>query len=335
MSGDSYYGDPIINPPIWEERDIAGYLFTGGLAGASSLLAAGADMTGRPVLARRCKLAAVAAAGVSLTALVHDLGRPARFLNMLRVFKPTSPMSVGAWILAGYAPLAGAAALSDLTGRPRRPGTAAGLGAATLGAGVASYTAALIADTAVPAWHEGRRELPFVFVGSAASAGAGFGLIAAPLSENAPARRLAVLGAGLELAAEQVMRRRMGMVSEALESGTRTAAPAAGKDPHRRRRSQRAHRRAPQSHRRRCQRSRAARRVGPHPVWNLRSRHGVGPRPPLHRRATTRPRRRDEGRDSWPVVRRDMATRFGARATALASWSSRPSRPRTPASTSW
>ena len=220
MSGDSYYGDPIINPPIWEERDIAGYLFTGGLAGASSLLAAGADATGRPVLAQRCKLAAVAAVGVSLTALVHDLGRPARFLNMLRVFKPTSPMSVGAWILAGYAPLAGAAALSDLTGRARRPGTAAGLGAAALGAGVASYTAALIADTAVPAWHEARRELPFVFVGSAASAGAGFGLIAAPLSENAPARRLAVLGAGLELVAEHVMQRRMGMVSEALESGT-------------------------------------------------------------------------------------------------------------------
>ena len=57
---DSYYGNPIINPPVWEERDIAGYLFAGGLAGASSILAAGADLTGRPRLARRAKLCASA-----------------------------------------------------------------------------------------------------------------------------------------------------------------------------------------------------------------------------------------------------------------------------------
>ena len=56
--GGSYYGKPIINPPVWEELDIAGYLFAGGLAGASSILAAGADFTGRPLLARRSKLCA-------------------------------------------------------------------------------------------------------------------------------------------------------------------------------------------------------------------------------------------------------------------------------------
>src|SRR5579862_5965615 len=79
--GGSYYGDPIINPPVWEERDIAGYLFAGGLAGASSILAAGGDLSGRPRLARRCKLCASGALGVSIVALVHDLGRPARFIN--------------------------------------------------------------------------------------------------------------------------------------------------------------------------------------------------------------------------------------------------------------
>jgi hypothetical protein len=63
-----YYGRPIIKPPVWEEREIAGYLFTGGLAGASSILAAGADLTGRPALARGSRVMAVGAIGVSLGA---------------------------------------------------------------------------------------------------------------------------------------------------------------------------------------------------------------------------------------------------------------------------
>jgi hypothetical protein len=218
-SDSSYYGKPIINPPVWEELDIAGYLFAGGLAGASSLLAAGADITGRPAMARSSKLCASAAISASLVALIHDLGRPARFVNMLRVFKPTSPMSVGVWILGAYAPLNFASTASDLTGVAPRTGRLAGLGAGVLGTAVASYTAVLIADTAVPAWHEGHRELPFVFIGSAASAGAGFALIAAPLSENAPARRLALLGTTAELVAEQLMERRLGMVSETMHKG--------------------------------------------------------------------------------------------------------------------
>ena len=216
----SYYGNSIINPPVWEERDIAGYLFAGGLAGASSLLAAGADLTGRPRLARRAKLCATTAIGASLAALINDLGRPARFLNMLRVFKPTSPMSVGVWILFVYAPLNVAGSASELTGIVPRLGRAAGVGAGLLGPAVSSYTAALIADTAVPAWHEGHREMPFLFVGSAASAGAGFGLLAAPLAENAPARRMALLGAAGELVAEQLLERRLGMVVETMREGT-------------------------------------------------------------------------------------------------------------------
>jgi hypothetical protein len=217
--GDSYYGQQIVKSPTWAELDIAGYLFAGGLAGASSILAAGADLTGRRRLARRSRVAATAAIGVSLGALIHDLGRPERFLNMLRVFKPTSPMSVGVWILTGYAPLAAATALSDLSGRLRLGGRACGLGAAALGAPVATYTAALIANTAVPAWHEGRRELPTLFAGSAAAAAGGFGLLVAPVVENAPARRMAVLGAMGELGAERALERRLGMVSEALHEG--------------------------------------------------------------------------------------------------------------------
>jgi formate-dependent nitrite reductase membrane component NrfD len=216
----SYYGKPIINLPVWGERDIAGYLFAGGLAGASSILAAGADLSQRPRLARRCKLCASGALSVSFAALVHDLGRPERFINMLRTFKPTSPMSVGSWLLGVYGPLNAAAVLSDVFGVAPRAGRAASVTAGALGAGVASYTGALIANTAVPAWHGGHRELPFVFVGSAASAGAGFALIAAPAVEAGPARRMAVLGAAGELVAGQLMERRLGMVAEALQTGS-------------------------------------------------------------------------------------------------------------------
>jgi hypothetical protein len=217
--GESYYGKPIINPPVWEELEIAGYLFTGGLSGASAILAAGADLTGRPALARGARLMATGAIMVSLGALVKDLGRPQRFLNMLRVFKPTSPMSVGVWILVGYAPLTAAAAASEVFGRAPRTGRAAGLAAALLGSGVSTYTGALISNTAVPAWHEGRREMPILFAGSAASAAAGWGLVVAPSAESEPARRLAILGALVELGAGQALSRRLGMISEALDEG--------------------------------------------------------------------------------------------------------------------
>jgi formate-dependent nitrite reductase membrane component NrfD len=217
----SYYGRPVVKEATWAPLDIAGYLFLGGLAGASSPLAAGAQLSCRPGLARPLKLGAAGAISLSLVALVHDLGRPARFLNMLRVFKPTSPMSVGVWILTAYAPAAGAAALGELVPLERlqplaKLGTAA---AAMLGPAVASYTGVLIANTATPAWHEGHREMPFVFVGSAASAAAGLGLLGAPLGENTPARRLAVIGALAELGAVRLLQRRVGVVAETYKCG--------------------------------------------------------------------------------------------------------------------
>ncbi|MFA3879467.1 NrfD/PsrC family molybdoenzyme membrane anchor subunit [Streptomyces sp. MMCC 100] len=215
----SYYGKPILNKPTWKALDIAGYLYLGGLAGGSSLLAAGAHVTGRPALARVAKFGAAGGISLSLAALVHDLGRPCRFLNMLRVFKPTSPMSVGSWLLAGYAPLTMAAVAADVTGRYRLVGAAATASAAVLGPAVATYTAVLISDTAVPSWHEGYREMPFVFAGSGATAAAGLVLTGAPVREAGPARRAAVLGAVLELGSFQVMKRRMGLAAEPFEQG--------------------------------------------------------------------------------------------------------------------
>jgi hypothetical protein len=211
----SYYELPIINKPVWESPDIPGYLFLGGLAGASSVAAAAASLTRRTVMARGLKLTSTGAIALSGAALVHDLGRPARFLNMLRVFKPSSPMSVGSWLLVGFAPLSAAAAFSALTGRLKVVGAAGTAGAALLGPLVATYTAALISDTAVPAWHDGYREMPFVFAASAASSAAGVGLLVAPLHESAPVRRLGLVAAAAELGLLEVMKRRMGEVGEA------------------------------------------------------------------------------------------------------------------------
>jgi HAMP domain-containing protein len=215
----SYYGQPIINPPVWEELEIAGYLFCGGLAGASSILAAAATASGRPRLAARSRLCASGAVTISFVALIKDLGRPKRFVNMLRVFKPSSPMSVGTWILSAYAPLNYLASATTVARRHGQIGAAAGFGAAVLGSGVASYTAALIADTAVPAWHEGHRELPFLFAGSAASAAGGFGLLAAPLTENVPAARMALIGGAGELIAERLLERRLGPIARSMHEG--------------------------------------------------------------------------------------------------------------------
>lgn len=215
----SYYGRPVLKPPTWKALDIAGYLFLGGLAGASSTIAAGAEATGRAGLAKHSKIGALAAISLGTVGLVHDLGRPSRFANMLRVLKPTSPMSVGSWLLSLYAPAAGIAATTSLLGRFTKLGRAATWGAGLLGPAVASYTAVLISDTAAPAWHDGRNEMPFVFVGSAAAAAGGFGLLTAPAHEAGPAARAALLGAGVETASLQLMKQRMGLASETYEQG--------------------------------------------------------------------------------------------------------------------
>jgi hypothetical protein len=227
----SYYGRPVVRPAPWT-WDIPAYLFLGGLAGGSSLLAAGASATGRPHLRRTSRLGALGAISASMYFLVHDLGKPARFHHMLRVAKPTSPMSVGTWVLTAYGPMAGLAGVAELRGwlpGPLRNGLVgrllglaaapAGGAAALLAPAVASYTAVLLADTATPSWHEAHRELPFVFVGSAGAAAGGLGMLGAPVAEAGPARRLAVTGALLELAAEHAMESSMGITAEPLHSG--------------------------------------------------------------------------------------------------------------------
>ncbi|MFF1957554.1 NrfD/PsrC family molybdoenzyme membrane anchor subunit [Streptomyces sp. NPDC058220] len=216
---DSYYGRPVIKAPSWSARDIAGYFFLGGLAGAGSVLAAGAHLSGRTAAATAMKISSLAAVTLSAAALVNDLGRPSRFVNMLRVFKPTSPMSVGSWLLSAYGPCAGAAAFCAVTGRLPRAGAAATSAAAVFGPAVAAYTAVLAADTAVPAWHGAHRELPYVFSASAVAAASGMALVLAPPRESAPARYAAVLAAVGEVSAMTAAERRLGMVAETYREG--------------------------------------------------------------------------------------------------------------------
>ena len=216
---ESYYGKQIIKTPTWKTPDVPLYLFLGGLSGASALLAEGAALADLPQLERVTRLVAASGAAAGTVALIHDLGRPERFLNMLRVVKPTSPLSVGSFILAPFASLSGAAAASLVTGRLPRLGRLAGVGAAAFGPPLATYTAALVANTAVPAWHEAHRELPFVFAGSGAAAAGGLAMVLVPVAQSGPAFRMALSGAALEVGASELMTHRLGMVAEPYEQG--------------------------------------------------------------------------------------------------------------------
>jgi hypothetical protein len=188
----TYYGRPVVKQMTWKGY-VPAYVALGGMAAGSSLLAAGAEVTGDARLGRAAHLTAFGALSIGAGALVADLGRPARFHHMLRVFRPSSPMNLGSWVLAAYGPAVSVAALSDATSMFRPVGRAATWAAAALAPAVATYTAVLVADTAIPAWHDTVTRLPFLFAsGAAASAG---GLASAFVPESAPARRFALAGA--------------------------------------------------------------------------------------------------------------------------------------------
>ncbi len=169
----SYYGRPIIKPPVWKTPDVPLYLFLGGAAGTSSILAALADVTDRPTLTRAGRLMAGGGALASVAFLVHDLGRPERFLHMLRVMKPTSALSMGTYILSPFSAAAGATAAVELLGWFPRLKRFGGAVAALFGPPMTTYTAALLTHTAVPSWAAAHRKLPYVFAGSAMAAGGG------------------------------------------------------------------------------------------------------------------------------------------------------------------
>jgi formate-dependent nitrite reductase membrane component NrfD len=214
----SYYGRPIVKEPTWT-WEIPLYLFTGGIAGGCAVLHGVAKLAGHERLGRTALYVGAAADAVCPALLVSDLGRPERFLHMLRVFKPTSPMSVGSWVLFVSGGASNTAAILEWLGALKPVKTLAEAVSFLAGPPLTTYTGALLANTAIPVWSEARDELPWLFGASAtASAGAATALFL-PLEDAGPARRLAIGGVAGELAWMRVMENRLGFVGEVYKHG--------------------------------------------------------------------------------------------------------------------
>jgi hypothetical protein len=214
----SYHGQPVLKEPIWT-WEIPMYFFTGGVAGASAGLAYLSGARGNEVLARRAWTAAFAGVAASPLFLISDLGRPMRFINMFRMFKVTSPMSVGSWLLAASGATTTVAAANAWTGLFPRTARLAGPAAAVFGLPLSTYTAALIANTAVPVWHQAHRLLPVVYGSGAALSAGGAAVALTPPANAAPARRLAIGGALIEVSAKELMHHRLGEQGEPYKRG--------------------------------------------------------------------------------------------------------------------
>jgi Polysulphide reductase, NrfD len=177
---ESYYGLPALKGPVWT-WEVPLYFFLGGVAGMSACIAlAGQLFHGDPSLIRWSLWIGLLGAAICPALLIADLGRPLRFLNMLRVFKPQSTMSMGAWILVAYS---GCIFLALLCFELRWHGFAnpvltpllwlGEVAAAVTGLLLASYTGVLIGATAVPVWSENRLLLPAHFLTSGMGGAAG------------------------------------------------------------------------------------------------------------------------------------------------------------------
>lgn len=172
-SSTTYYDLAVIKEPVWT-WEVPAYFYVGGAAGAAATIGAvlqvlDGDDSERVI--QRCRDIAAVGTLVGSGLLISDLGRPERFLNMLRVFKPRSPLNMGSWILVTASALAaGSALLARTKGVGRRLAALAGLGAGAIGLPLSGYTAVLLAGTAVPVWRESRRSMPLLFVASATGA---------------------------------------------------------------------------------------------------------------------------------------------------------------------
>src|SRR5690349_8612007 len=155
----TYYDVPLLKPPVWT-WEVPLYFFVGGAAGGAALIGTVADWSGTDgKLSRDARWIAATGGPISAALLTADLGRPERFINMLRVLKPQSAMSVGSWTLATFSAASAGALLPSLA---RFAGTTSGL----FGVGMLTYTGVLIGATAIPVWHENVRLLPVHFAAS-------------------------------------------------------------------------------------------------------------------------------------------------------------------------
>jgi len=165
-----YYGQHLLKEPQWTKL-IPPYFFVGGAAGALGVIGALADVLGKEAdVALTARWMALGGAALSGALLTIDLGRPSRFLNMLRVFKPQSAMSMGSWILSGFSASAGLASFADLlqatmgrNGFATMAGAVGRTGLALFGMPFHNYTGVLIGATAIPVWNSHIRQLPREF----------------------------------------------------------------------------------------------------------------------------------------------------------------------------
>ena len=199
-----YYGIPLLKAPQWKP-EVPVYFFVGGAAGAASVIGAIAHLTGRDQkIAKDARLIAVAGAAISSGLLISDLGRPERFLNMLRMFKPQSPMSVGAWVLAGFGTFSGAAATAQILadhfgfGAFRILGNVAEGFAAVFGLPFSNYTGVLIGATTIPVWNHNVGTLPFHFGMSGMNAAISV-LELMGNDSSKPLNRIAILSSAAEM----------------------------------------------------------------------------------------------------------------------------------------
>jgi formate-dependent nitrite reductase membrane component NrfD len=168
-AGPTYYDRPVIKKSVWS-WSIPLYYYVGGTAGGSAVLGAAATLLGRdqfPRLTVRTRWIGAIGGVASGALLIYDLGRPSRFLNMLRVFRPTSPMNMGSWVLTGFSCASGLSAVASGSS-----GDAAAVGAGALGLVLSGYTGVLVANTVVPVWQRPHRTLPLLFLASAMSGAA-------------------------------------------------------------------------------------------------------------------------------------------------------------------
>ena len=208
---------PMMHPPVWT-WEVPAYFWLGGLAAGASFVAVAADVAGDEESAVTLRRLALGAAVPCAPLLIADLGRPLRFLYMLRVFKPRSPMSMGAWCLAGFSTAAASAVGADLAGRPR---AARRLGALTafLGTYLGSYTGALLAATAVPVWARSRVLIGPIFVCTALGSGASAArLVLRKGPTRTGAARVATAAMAAELAISHLNERRLGELAPLMHS---------------------------------------------------------------------------------------------------------------------
>ena len=215
---------PIIHPAVWT-WEVPLYFWLGGIATGSSFVSVACDVVGDEDSAATARKVALAAAIPCSPLLIKDLGRPARFLNMLRIFKPRSPMSMGAWCLVAYSNAAGVSVAADLLGR-KRAARRLGVASAVLATYLGSYTGVLLAATAVPVWARSRLFLAPIFVCTAAATGAAatrLALVATGTRPGHPTRRavgwVETAAMTSELVLSHYAEKRLGRLGHALEHG--------------------------------------------------------------------------------------------------------------------